>query len=341
MKKWRVAPYVFVVLMALCFLVRTPAFGQTKPIDLYYSNQFPAPHRVSQLAVEWGKEIEKRTNGRVKVTMYAGGTLTPGDQCYDGVVKGLSHVGLSVFSYNAGKFPLTEVIDLPLGYKSGLAATRLINEYYKKFRPKELDEVKVMYLHANGPGIVHTRKPVNRLEEFKGLKVRATGTTGKIVQALGGTPVAMPMPDTYDALSRGVVEGVWCPVEALQGWRLGEAVKNTTLATAAASSVAMFVVMNKEKWNSFPQDVQKIIEQINQEWIEKQGAAWDEIDKTAFDYVKSKGHNFITLPPAEQQRWAGAVKPLLDQYVKSMKARGLPGDQVLKFCQDWLAAHQK
>jgi TRAP-type transport system periplasmic protein len=316
-----------------------PATAQ-KPIDLFYSNQFPAPHKVCQLSVEWGKEIEKRTNGRVKVTMYPGGTLTPPDKIYDGVVKGLSHVGLSVISYSAGRFPLSEVIDLPLGYKNGLAATRLINEYYKKFKPKEFDDVKVMYFHANGPGMVHTKKPVSKLEDFKGLKIRGTGTTAKLVQALGGTPVALPMPETYDALSRGVVDGVWSPIEALQGWRLGEVVKNSTRAAASASTVAFFVVMNKETWNSLPPDVQKIIDQLNEEWIDKQGNLWDEIDTAGLEYAKAKGHNIVTLPPTEQDRWVKAVKPLLDEYVKAMNAKGLSGDEVLKFCQDRLSKLQ-
>jgi TRAP-type C4-dicarboxylate transport system substrate-binding protein len=312
-----------------------PASAQ-KPVDLFYSNQFPAPHKVSQLAVEWGKEIEKRTNGRVKVTMYHGGTLTPPDKIYDGVVKGLSHVGLSVVSYSAGRFPLTEVIDLPLGYKGGLAATRLINEFYKKFKPKEFDDVKVMYLHANGPGMVHTKTPINKLEDFKGMKIRATGTTAKLIQALGGTPVALPMPETYDALGRGVVDGVWSPIEALQGWRLGEVVKYSTRATAAASSISFFVVMNKDSWNALPPDAQKIIEQLNAEWIDKQGNLWDEIDKSGLEFVQAKGHKVVPLSSTEQDRWVKAVKPLLDDYVKSMNGKGLPGNEALKFCQDRL-----
>jgi TRAP-type C4-dicarboxylate transport system substrate-binding protein len=92
-----------------------PVFGQPKPIELTYSNFFPAPHNNSVLSVEWGKEVEKRTNGRVKVTVFPGGILTPAAQCYDGVVKGLSDVGLSVLGYTRGRFPLTEVLDLPLG----------------------------------------------------------------------------------------------------------------------------------------------------------------------------------------------------------------------------------
>jgi len=340
MKHWKLATAIWGLWAIGSFLTISTAFGQAKPVDLYYSNVFPAPHKICVLNVEWGKEIEKRTNGRVKVTMFPGGTLTPGDKCYDGVVKGLSHLGHSVFSYTIGKFPLTEVIDLPLGYRSGLAATKLVNEYYSKFKPKELDEVKVMYLHAYGPGLIHTRKPVNKLEDLKGMKIRATGTVSRIVQALGATPVAMPMPDTYDALSRGVVEGVVCPIEALEGWKLGEVVKFTTQNFIAANSGAMFVVMNKDSWNSLSSDIQKVIEKVNEEWIVKQGGLWDEIDKSGAEFVNKRGHKMISLPQEEQERWAKAVRPLLDDYVNRMKAKGLPGEEVLKFCLDRLKTLQ-
>ena len=82
--------------------------------------------------------------------------------------------------------------------------------------------MKVMYLHGHGPGLLHSKTPVRALEDLKGLKIRATGTTAKIVSALGAAPVAMPMSDSYDALSRGVAQGIVCPTESLQGWKLGE-----------------------------------------------------------------------------------------------------------------------
>ena len=255
------------------------AFGQVKPIELNYSIFFPATHKHSVTASEWAKEIEKRTNGRVKVTMFYGGTLTPSDKIYDGVVKGISDLGCHALHYTMGKFPLTEVADLPLGSKSGMAGTKMINEYYKKFRPKEMDEVKVMYLHGHGPGILHTKKAVNKLEDLKGMKIRCTGMAAKIVAALGGVPVAMPQGETYDALSRGMVDGSMAPYEALQGWKWGEVVKFTTESWGSAYSTGFFVVMNKEKWNSLAPDIQKIIEKVNEEWIEKTGKAWDEIDR--------------------------------------------------------------
>jgi len=338
MRHWK-AVSLFLCVSVIGFAIFTSsAFAQIK---LSYSIFFPAPHKHSVLANEWGKEIEKRTNGRVVVTMHYGGTLTPAPQVYDGVAKGISDVGMSVFAYTRGKFPLLEVIDLPLGVRSGLAATKLINDFNNKFKPKELDEVKVMYLHAHGPGIFHTKKSVNKLEDLKGRKIRCTGMAAKIVAALGGAPVAMAMGETYDALSRGVVEGSMAPYEALQGWKWGEVVNFTTENYGSSYSTGFFVVMNKEKWNALPPDIQKIIEKINEEWAERQGKGWDEIDKAGRDFILKLGNKIIPLSADEDWRWFKLVRPLHDEYVKNMKAKGLPGDEALKFCLEQLYKIQK
>ena len=312
------------------------AMAQTKPVELTYSIFFPAPHKNTVLAGEWIKEVEKRTNGRIKITLFPGGTLTPAPTCYDGVVKGISDIGMSVLGYTKGKFPLTEVIDLPLGYRTGMEATRLINQYYRKFNPKEFSEVKVLYLHAHGPGILHTKKEVRKLEDLKGLRIRCTGTAAKVVSALGGVPVSLPMGETYDALSRGMVEGSMAPMESLEGWKWGEVVKFTTESYGSGYSTGFFVVMNKEKWNNLPGEVQKTIEKVNQEWIEKTGKGWDDIDKSGRDFVVKLGNKITPLSKEENQKWAKAVHPILNEYGKAMKEKGLPGEEVLKFCLDFL-----
>jgi TRAP-type transport system periplasmic protein len=336
MRHWKSA-CLFLCLSVIGFSFFTSsAFGQAKPIELNYSIFFPETHKNAKLSAEWAKEIEKQTNGRVKITMFYSGTLTPADKCYDGVEKGISDIGFSVLAYTRGKFPLTEVSDLPLGMKSGLAATKLINEYYNKFRPKEFDGTKVMYLHGHGPGLIHSKKAVNKLEDLKGMKIRCTGMASKIATALVATPVAMPMGDTYDAVSRGVVDGSMAPQEALFGWKWGEVVKFTVEDWGASYSSGMFVVMNKDKWNALPPDIQKIIEKINGEWIEKQGKAWDEIDKEGRDYTLKLGNKITSLSKEENEKWVKAVRPLLDDYVKNMKGKGLPGEEVLKFYMDQL-----
>ena len=332
---------LFVCLSVIGFsFLTTSAFGQVKPIELSYSNFFPATHKHAVYSVEWAKEIEKRTNGRVKITVHPGGTLTPADKCYDGVVKGISDIGFSVLAYTRGRFPLFEVVDLPLGSRSGYASTKLINEFYNKFKPKEFDEVKVMYLHGHGPAIFHTKKAVYKLEDLKGMKIRCTGLATKIVTLLGGTPVAMPMPETYDSLSRGVTDGTLNPQEALQGFKFGEVVKFSTESYGSSNSSGFFIVMNKDKWNALPADMQKIIEKVNEEWIEKTGRLWDELDKAGRDFTLKLGNKIISLPKEENEKFAKTVRPILDEYVNNMKAKGLPGEEALKFCLDRLTKLQ-
>jgi len=334
--------FFLVLFLSICF-VSYPGHSaaQQKVISLNYANFFPAPHKHSILADQWCKEVEKRTNGRIKIAYFAGGTLSPAAQIYDNVVKGIADIGFSCFAYTRGKFPLTEVIDLPIGLRNGITATHLINEYYKKFKPKEIDEVKVMYLHAHGPGMLHTKKPVSKLEDLKGMKIRATGLAAKIVTALGAAPVGTTMPETYDALRTGVADGAMAPFEALQGFKWGEVVNSSTVAYGSGYSTGMFIVMNKNKWNQISKEDQATIEKINEEWIEKQGRLWDEIEKEGIEFTKKRGNKIIYLSKEEDARWAAAVKPMLDEYRKSMKAKGLPGDEALKFCLDYLKTNQK
>lgn len=326
--------FVLFVFVFLAFTGTVPA--QTKPVELTFSHFMPATHGHAILSQEWGKEVEKRTNGAVKVNLFPGATLTPAHQAYDGVVKGISDLAFVVLSYTSGRFPLTEVIDMPLGYKSGLQATRLVNAFFQKFHPKEFDDTQVMYLHAHGPGILHTKKPVARLEDLKGLKIRCTGTSAKVVSHLGGTPVAIPMPEAYDSLQKGVTDGIMAPIEALKGWKFAEVIKSTTLNYNSAYSIAFAVIMNKQKWASLPKDVQATIQKVNEEWIIKSGKAWDDFDKAGMETTKAKGNQILSLSKQEDERWAKMVQPILNDYVQSMKTKGLPGDEALKFCLDWL-----
>jgi TRAP-type transport system periplasmic protein len=337
MKKFSAAA-VFFILTTSLFFVSFPITSSAadEVIKLNYSCFFPAPHKNSLITEAWCKEIEKRTNGKVAIAYFPGGTLTPAAQTYDSVVKGIADIGFSVFAYSRGKFPLMEVIDLPLGYKSGTQATELINAFYAKFHPKELDEVKILFLHAHGPGVLHSKTPIATLEDMKGKKIRATGLASKIVTALGGAPVGTTMPETYDALRTGVAEGAMAPVESLKGWKWGEVVSSTTLNYASAYTTGMFVIMNKAKWAALPPDVQKVFTDVSQEWIGKQGRTWDEIDVEGLDFIKAKGSKIITLSKEEDARWAEKVKPLLDEYVESSTAKGLPGAEALKFCLDFL-----
>lgn len=333
--------FLFVLLTGL-LVVSIPGNSAAQKVTLNFANFFPAPSPHSVMIEQWGKEIEKRTNGKVVVTYFHGGTLAPAAQIYDSTVKGIADIGMSCFSYTRGKFPLTEVIDLPLGLQDGPTATRLINEYYAKFKPKELDEVKVLYLHAHGPGLLHTtKKPITKLEDLKGMKIRATGLASKIVLAFGAAPVGTTMPETYDALRTGVADGAMAPFMALKDFRWGEVVSYSTENYGSSYSTGFFVVMNKKKWNSLPADMKKIFDDVSKEWIVKTGVLWDTTDKDGIDFITKRGVKILSLSKEEDAKWAAAVRPLLDDYVSTMKTKGLPGAEALKFCLDYIKANTK
>ncbi|MCD6359113.1 MAG: TRAP transporter substrate-binding protein [Dehalococcoidia bacterium] len=305
-------------------------------IELSYSNFFPPTHACSIAAEEWGKEVEERTGGRVKINFYHGGTLTPAPQVYDGVVKDISDIGMSCLAYTRGRFPLMEGADLPLGYASGSQATWAVNEVYKKFQPDELADAKVLYLHAHGPGLLHTKKPVRTLEDLKGMKIRSTGLAAKIVEALGGIPVAMPQGETYEALQKGTVDGTLGPMEVLKGWKQGEVVKYTTECYSVGYTTTFFVVMNLDKWNSLPADIQDIIADVDEEWIAVYQEVWDAADIAGREFSEGLGNEVIPLSEEESVRWSEMVKPLLDDYVDERESEGLQGEAFLSELQSIL-----
>ena len=324
---------VFFFIGAICLLPNS-VYAKKTVIDLSYANFFQPTHIQAKLGQAWAKEIEKRTNGKVKITYYPGGALLKGPKIYDGVLKGITDIGMSVFAYSRGVFPAMEAIDMPLGYPSGKAATRIINDFYNKFKPRELSKVKVMYLHAHGPGLLHSKKAVYKLEEIKGLKIRSTGFCAKLVQALGGVPVAMGQGGTYEALQKGVVDATFSPMEVLKGWKQAEVIKYTTECYSVGYTTGFYVVMNLDKWNALPKDVQKVIEQVNKEWIPKHGEAWDTSDKAGRDFTLSLGNKIIPLSAEESARWAKAAEPVLDIYIKAAGKKGLPGKDYVNFIKD-------
>jgi TRAP-type transport system periplasmic protein len=327
--------------VALCLLaVSFSAHGQEQVIKLNYANFFPPIHKQSVIAEQWCRELEKRTNGRVKVNYLPGGTLVPSPQSYEAAVKGIADISMSSQQWMAGRFPLTEGLYLPLGLKDGLAATRMTNEWFRKFKPKEYDDVKVLYHLTPAPGVIMTIKPVPTIDGLKGLKLRAAGDTAKIVSALGAVPVSVPISDIYEGLQRGVMQGVIMPAESLKGWKFGDVIRGMQENPGVAYGSPTILVMNKRKWNSLPPDIQKIMEELNEEWIEKSGKTWVEIDKEGIEYGLSKGMKIIKVSQEDVAKSEALMKPLLDAYVKSMKEKGLPGEESLKWCQDWVKAHQ-
>jgi TRAP-type C4-dicarboxylate transport system substrate-binding protein len=336
----------FLFLAAVCIVLAFSPLGishaQTgPPIRLTHSTLFPAPHIQTQLIESWSKEVNERTNGRVIVEVYPGQQLTKADECYEGVVQGKSDLGFSLLAYTAERFPVMGAVDLPLGYTSGKVATAVANEVYRKFKPKELSDTQVMYLSAHGPGFINTRvKAVRSMEDMKGLKLRAHGASARVVEALGGIAVPRPMPEAYNMIKNGVVFGAMHPFEAHDGWKMAEVDDYVTTCYSIAYTSTFFVVMNKDKWNSLPKDIQLIIEEINNEWIAQHGEAWDTSDEVGMRVFLEQGNMIIGLSKGEAARWKRAVAPIIDNYVKYLNGKGLNGQEIVDFTINTLNSMQ-
>jgi TRAP-type C4-dicarboxylate transport system substrate-binding protein len=338
MKKSCYLSLIITVVVSFVVLLQ-PTVVQARTINLNYSIFFPQTHGQCKAAISWAEEIERRTGGTVEITIFPGGTLTQANQCYDGVVNGISDIGMSVFAYTRGRFPVMEACDLPLGYPSGKAASKVVNDYYSSVRPRELDDVKVLYLHAHGPGLLHTKKPVRTLDDLAKMKIRSTGLSAKVVKALGGVPVAMPQGETYESLQKGIVEGTFGPIEVLKGWRQAEVIKYTTNCYTVGYTTAMFVVMNKEKWSSLPSDIQRVMDEVSAEWIDVHGRTWDEVDSEGKVYTLSLGNTIIDLSGEESARWRNAVQSVMQEYVETAKKSGFDGEQYVDMLQSLIARY--
>lgn len=318
-------------LLVFCFCTFF-TLSATAKTQLTYSNFFPPTHIQSQLAEAWIKEVEARTNGEITINYFPAGTLTKAPQTYDGVVQGIADIGMTVLAYSRGRFPIAAAIDLPMGYTSGVQATNVANGVLEKFDPEEFKDTELMFLHAHGPGLLHTRdKEVRTLDDFKGLKIRGTGTSGKVVAALGGSPVGKSMGETYQMLQKGVVDGSMHPVETNKGWKVGEVVSYMTQNFSTAYTTTFAVFMNKDRWNSLTPEQQKIIREINAEFALKHGQAWDESDEEGMAFFLEKGGKVIPQSDEQSKLWADTAASVIDDYVKTASEKNIDGQAIVDY----------
>lgn len=315
---------VYSACFVISFCLMSFSLGHAaEAIKLTYANYFPPTHKIGTLGGQFCDEINKRANGKMQITYHPAGTLATGPKVFNAVVQGVADIGLSAISYNRGRFPVTEALDLPHGFPSGWVSGQVENDFYNKFKPKEWDSVHVLYFHGSGPFLLQTlKKPVKSLEDLKGLKIRAVGGMVDALKYLGATPMPVEMADMYESLRRGVIDGVFGPFEQLKGWKTGELIKYVTTSWKVGVSAVFYVAMNKDKWNSLSPDLKKIFDEVSAEYKEKFLLLWNETDTEGADFLKSQGGQVIPLTDAESARWIEAVQPVVTSYKKSMVSAG-------------------
>jgi TRAP-type C4-dicarboxylate transport system substrate-binding protein len=309
---------VFVCLVLITTLVPSIVFGAT---ELKFCNYFPVPSAQSKIGEAFIKDLEAQAKGQLKITYFPAGTLLTAPKMYDGVVEGIAHIGLSNIGYTFGRFRMTEVLDLPLGFPNAWVANHVANDFFKQFKPKEWDKIHMLSMHTSPVNVVlSATKPINKMEDLKGMTLRGLGFIGEVVSALGGTPRPIPTPEAYEAMQKRVIDGLMIPMETMRAFRYAEVAKYVTECWPIGQVYTFYLVMNKDTWNKLPADVQKIFNEYPFE--EKFAAMWNEIDIDGKNYGKEKGLQYIELPSTEIARWKKAVEPVLDTYVKKMVASG-------------------
>ncbi len=341
MKQKKVLKYSahFIAVVFFSFVFFIPKGHTADKIQLRLTTMFPQTHLHTVLHQKLADEIKTKTNGQVEITVYPVGTLTAPDKIYDSVVKGIADIGMVPPLWVAGRFPLSEIMELPSDIPSAWVSMKVYTDLYKKFQFKEFDDVHVLYLHGPGRNVITTKNvPVKNVEDLKGLKLRSSGGYIDLLKEWGAVPRAMPMSEAYESLSKGVVDGSFAVPETLSGFKLADPVKYLIIPPVSTSS-CQCVVMNKQKWNAFPDNIKKVLADVTNEMAEKHSYVWMYYDKAGIDYFKSlgKGREIIVIPPSQKPQWEKGASAVMEKYIADKEKMGLPIKEFVKYFNERVA----
>jgi TRAP-type C4-dicarboxylate transport system substrate-binding protein len=277
----------------------------------------------------WKKEVEKRTNGKVVVNTYPGGTLLGAKNMMDGVIAGQADIGNLCMAYQPGRFVVTNATSLPLGIPNAHKGSLVLWDLWQKYQPEEFGKVKVLAMFTTAPTNIMSKVPVRTLEDLKGLDLRASGGAAQILAAWGANPVGMPMPATVEALQKGVVKGLYSSLEVMKDFKFAESCKYVTMTDTVIYPFA--VVMNMNSWNKLPKEVQQVMEDLRVEQSEWTGKYMDDHVKAAMEWAqKEQKVEVIRLSPEEKARWDAKLAPLTAKWAAEAKDKGLPADDIIE-----------
>ncbi|MGD0232404.1 MAG: TRAP transporter substrate-binding protein [Syntrophorhabdales bacterium] len=320
---------LFFLMFVLAVFLSVSSVASATVIKLKLANYFPTTHMNSLMLGKYCEELNKKLAGKVEITQYTGGTLLSAPKMAAGVSTGIADIGFSHCSYTRGRFPVMEIMELPLGFPSPWIGGHVANDFYNKFKPKEWDGFHTIVFCTSPVNVVQTlTKPVRTLEDIRGLKLRGTGRIGDIAKALGAVPMPIEIVDTYEALRRGVVEGNFGPLEQLKGFKIGEIEKYVTASWKIGSVFSFYLVMNKNKWNSLPPDVQKVITDYSRDFLDRWLYEWNAIDIEGREFFVKQGGQILPLSDTESARWVKAAEPVIAGYKKDMVAKGFKAQDV-------------
>ncbi len=320
------ATLILFTLVTCLLIFQSPVTAKT--ITLNYANFPPAPTFPCVQMERWKVEVEKRTNGQVKINTFPGGTLLGAKGMLDGVVAGQADIGNICMAYQPGRFIVTNATSLPLGIKDAKTGSLALLKLYEKYKPKAFKDVVVLTMFTNSPGNVMSKVPVRTLADIKGLDLRASGGAAQILKAWGANPVGMPMPATVEALQKGTVKGLFSSLEVMKDFNFAENCKYVTMTQTVIYPFS--VIMNKQKWDALPEDVKKVMMDLKEEQALWTGTYMDDTIKKAIAWSKEANQvEFIDLPADEKAKWDSKLDFLTEKWIKGAKEKGLPAQAII------------
>jgi len=337
-----------VVAGALALAALPPVAASAQEVTLRLHQFLPPVATVPKLILKpWADGLAEASGGRIKIEHFDGMSLggRPSD-LMDQTIDGAVDMTMTLVGYTPGRFPRSEVFELPFMMTDPVAASRAYWAMVDSdFQQNEYASVKVLGAWVHGPGVVHTAEPVEKLEDMQGRTVRGpTRVINSLLAELGAEPVGMPVPAIPEALSKGVINGAVIPWEVTPSLKLTELVKNHTEfgGREALYTAAIVLVMNKAKYDALPDDLRAI---LDAESGAKLSAFAAEVmlaaDKPGRDIAVAAGNNIIQLDESETARWKEASKPVVARWVTEMDGLGIDGQALIDQASALIAENSK
>ena len=326
-------------------LSTTGAFAQEVTLRMH---QFLPPQaNVPKLILDvWADKVEADSKGRIKIERYPSmqlGGKPP--ELMDQAIDGVADIVWTVAGYTPGRYPSTEVFELPFMVKDARAASSAYWQMFEKhMKDTEFKDVHILGTWVHGPGMLHTNKEVRSPDDMQGLKIRGgSRLVNELLEITGATPVGMPVPAIPEGLSKGVIDGTTIPWEVTSALKVPELVKNHTEFTGAALYDLTFVLaMNKDKYESLPDDLKKVIDDNSGlEFSIFAGGTQSDADGPARQAAVDMGNNIVTLNEEETQVWRDASQPIYDSWVAEMNDKGIDGQALIDEARSLMDAYSK
>ena len=326
--------YSICLLAFSLLLVAGPTRSLAQTIELTFAHPYPVVHtQHTGVLVPWAKKVEAACNGALKIKFIPGGVLAKPGQTYSMVEENAADIGWDICDYSPGRFPLTTVIELPFMISSAEKASVALWKTYEQFfeLQKEYESTKLLMLSCHAPGVfAAVKKPVKTLADLRGMKIKtASSITSAALQMFSALPVTQPVTETYTSLEQGMLDGVVMPYDGMAIFKVNELLKYYT--PADFYSMVFWVAINKDKFNSLPEDIKQAIEaNSGLPFSRASGKAFDESSTAMKQVCIEAGMQEVNFPKIEKQKLLGLTYPLKQQWVMNMEAQGLSGGAVLQ-----------